>query len=117
MYDDRSKNGALERAPQTTTTDSGIPAASDEHSLTVGADGPIVLHDHYVVQKMQALNRERVPERGRCARLSSQVESLAAQRVAPLARRFVAECAGEPGEERAPELRQGRPERLECFLE
>jgi catalase len=30
-----------------TTTDSGIPAASDEHSLTVGPAGPIVLHDHY----------------------------------------------------------------------
>ena len=46
-----------------TTNDSGVPIASDEHSLTVGADGPIVLHDHYLVQKMQAFNRERVPER------------------------------------------------------
>jgi catalase len=46
-----------------TTTDSGIPAPSDEHSLTVGPRGPIVLHDHYVVQKMQHFNRERVPER------------------------------------------------------
>src|SRR2546427_8795417 len=63
MHDDQSKNGAPEKAPQTTTTDSGIPAASDEHSLTVGADGPIVLHDHYLVQKMQAFNREREPER------------------------------------------------------
>ena len=49
--------------PPTTTTDSGIPAASDEFSLTVGPAGPIVLHDHYVVQKMQHFNRERVPER------------------------------------------------------
>lgn len=46
-----------------TTTDSGIPAVSDEHSLTVGPTGPIALHDHYVVQKMQHFNRERVPER------------------------------------------------------
>jgi catalase len=46
-----------------TTTDSGIPAQSDEHSLTVGPAGPIALHDHYVVQKMQHFNRERVPER------------------------------------------------------
>ena len=51
-----------ERRP-TTTTDSGIPAASDEHSLTVGPNGPTVLHDPYVVQKMQHFNRERVPER------------------------------------------------------
>ncbi len=46
-----------------TTTDSGIPATSDEFSVTVGPGGPIPLHDHYVVQKMQHFNRERVPER------------------------------------------------------
>jgi catalase len=46
-----------------TTTDAGIPAASDDWSLTVGPDGPILLQDHYVIQKMQAFNRERVPER------------------------------------------------------
>ena len=46
-----------------TTTDAGIPAASDEHSLTVGPDGPILLQDHYVIQKMAQFNRERVPER------------------------------------------------------
>jgi catalase len=49
--------------PPTTTTDSGIPAASDEHSLTAGPKGPTVLQDAYVVQKMQHFNRERVPER------------------------------------------------------
>jgi catalase len=46
-----------------TTTEAGIPAASDEFSLTVGPSGPSVLHDAYVVQKMQQFNRERVPER------------------------------------------------------
>jgi catalase len=46
-----------------TTTDAGIPAASDEFSLTVGEQGPMVLYDHYTVQKMQHFNRERVPER------------------------------------------------------
>jgi catalase len=49
--------------PPRTTTDAGIPAGSDEHSLTVGADGPILLQDHYVIQKMAQFNRERVPER------------------------------------------------------
>src|SRR4051794_12599493 len=47
----------------TTTNDSGIPAASDEHSLTVGPNGPTVLHDGYLVQKLQHFNRERIPER------------------------------------------------------
>jgi catalase len=46
-----------------TTSDAGIPATSDEHSLTVGSDGPILLQDTYLVQKMQQFNRERVPER------------------------------------------------------
>jgi len=55
-------NPQAERPP-VTTTDAGIPAASDEHSLTAGPDGPILLQDHYVIQKMQAFNRERVPER------------------------------------------------------
>ncbi|MGA9078442.1 MAG: catalase, partial [Acidimicrobiales bacterium] len=50
-------------SPRPTTTDAGIPAPSDEHSLTVGPDGPILLHDHYVIQKMAQFNRERVPER------------------------------------------------------
>jgi catalase len=49
--------------PPATTNDSGVPAPSDEYSLTVGPGGPIALHDHYVVQKMQHFNRERVPER------------------------------------------------------
>ncbi len=46
-----------------TTTDAGMPVASDEHSLTVGPDGPIVLHDHYLIEQMAAFNRERIPER------------------------------------------------------
>ncbi|HUY61785.1 MAG TPA: catalase, partial [Candidatus Dormibacteraeota bacterium] len=49
--------------PPVTTTDAGIPAASDEHSLTAGPDGPILLQDHYLIQKMAQFNRERVPER------------------------------------------------------
>ena len=46
-----------------TTNTAGVPAASDEHSLTVGPDGPILLHDHYLIEKMAQFNRERVPER------------------------------------------------------
>ncbi|HNP37828.1 MAG TPA: catalase [Woeseiaceae bacterium] len=49
--------------PKPTTTDAGIPVASDEHSLTIGADGPIVLHDHYLLEQMANFNRERIPER------------------------------------------------------
>ncbi|MGH3359421.1 MAG: catalase [Nocardioidaceae bacterium] len=46
-----------------TTTNAGIPVESDEHSLTVGPDGPILLQDHYLIEQMAQFNRERVPER------------------------------------------------------
>lgn len=46
-----------------TTTDAGIPVASDEHSLSVGPDGPLVLQDHYLIEQMANFNRERIPER------------------------------------------------------
>jgi len=53
----------MSEKPPYTTTDAGIPAPSDEHSLTTGPNGPILLQDHYVIQKMAQFNRERVPER------------------------------------------------------
>ncbi|MEO6827952.1 MAG: catalase [Microbacteriaceae bacterium] len=46
-----------------TTSTVGIPVESDEHSLTVGPDGPILLQDAYLIEKMAQFNRERVPER------------------------------------------------------
>src|SRR5271155_263256 len=49
--------------PKPTTTDAGIPVPSDEHSLTVGPDGPILLQDHYLIEQMANFNRERIPER------------------------------------------------------
>ncbi|QQD76713.1 catalase [Curtobacterium sp. YC1] len=50
-------------ATPTTTTNSGAPVSSDQHSMGVGADGPLALHDHYLVEKLAQFNRERVPER------------------------------------------------------
>src|SRR5659263_155105 len=52
---------AAEQRP--TTTNAGVPVASDEHSLTQGTAGGILLQDHYLVEKMAQFNRERVPER------------------------------------------------------
>ena len=49
--------------PNPTTTDAGIPVASDEHSLTIGPDGPLLLQDHYLIEQMANFNRERIPER------------------------------------------------------
>jgi catalase len=52
---------AQERRP--TTTDAAAPVASDEHSLSVGPDGPLLLQDHYLIEQMANFNRERIPER------------------------------------------------------
>ncbi|WP_251043666.1 catalase, partial [Arthrobacter sp. ISL-48] len=34
------------------TTQSGAPVTSDAHSKAVGADGAIILTDHYLVEKL-----------------------------------------------------------------
>ena len=52
-----------DQRPPITTTDAGIPAPSDEYSLSIGPGGPLLLQDHYLIQKMAHFNRERVPER------------------------------------------------------
>src|SRR5437879_1845220 len=52
---------AIEYKP--TTTDAGIPVESQENSLTVGPNGPILLIDHYLIEQMANFNRERTPER------------------------------------------------------
>ncbi len=45
-----------------TTDDAGHRAPSDEFSQSAGLDGPLLLQDHYLLQKMAHFNRERVPE-------------------------------------------------------
>ena len=49
--------------PAATTNDAGVPVPSDEYSLTVGRDGPILLQDSYLIEQMANFNRERIPER------------------------------------------------------
>src|SRR4030081_2559896 len=46
-----------------TTPDAGIAAPSDDQSLTVGPDGPILLQDHYLIEQMAQFNRERIRAR------------------------------------------------------
>ena len=45
------------------TMSTGAPAPSDRNSLTIGADGPILLHDVHFLEQMAHFNREKVPER------------------------------------------------------
>ena len=45
------------------TTGAGAPAPSDRNSLTIGPDGPIVLHDVHFLEQMAHFNREKTIER------------------------------------------------------
>lgn len=45
------------------TTGAGAPAPSDRNSLSVGANGPLLLHDVHFIEQMAHFNRENVPER------------------------------------------------------
>ena len=45
------------------TRNNGAPITTQEHSATVGDQGPIALHDVSLVEKHQSFNRERIPER------------------------------------------------------
>src|SRR5258705_6176620 len=46
-----------------TTTDAGAPAASDDTSLTLGPNGPVLLQDAYLIEKLAHFVRERIPDR------------------------------------------------------
>ena len=45
------------------TTESGAPVADNQHSQTAGPDGPTLLQDHHLIEKLARFNRERIPER------------------------------------------------------
>lgn len=49
--------------PTGSTNATGSPAQSDRNSLSVGPNGPLLLHDVHAIEQMAHFNRERVPER------------------------------------------------------
>ena len=49
--------------PGVSHTAAGAPADSDRNSLSVGSNGPLLLHDVRLVETLAHFNRERVPER------------------------------------------------------
>lgn len=45
------------------TASNGAPSPSERNSLTVGPNGPILLHDHHMIDAMAHFNRQMVPDR------------------------------------------------------
>ena len=57
MSDQQNQKGPL------TTTNAGVPAPSDEYSLTAGPNGPVLMQDAYLIEKLAHFVRERIPDR------------------------------------------------------
>jgi catalase len=45
------------------TNNFGAPVPDNEHSLTAGARGPVLLQDYFLIEKLAHFDRERIPER------------------------------------------------------
>src|SRR3954452_5750853 len=45
------------------TTNAGTPVPDNQNSRTVGPDGPVLLEDYYLIEKLAMFDRERIPER------------------------------------------------------
>ncbi len=53
----------MKNKKKTLTTAAGIPVSDNQTSLTAGKKGPVLLQDHYLLEKLAHFNRERIPER------------------------------------------------------
>ncbi|CAN0604638.1 unnamed protein product, partial [Ectocarpus sp. 12 AP-2014] len=53
----------LAQSNNTITTNGGVPIGDNQNSKTVGEYGPVLLEDIYLVEKLAAFDRERIPER------------------------------------------------------
>ena len=45
------------------TTNQGSPVSNDQNSQSAGEDGPVLLQDYHLIEKIAHFDRERVPER------------------------------------------------------
>jgi catalase len=48
---------------ETFTTNQGAPVSDDQNSLSVSNNGPVILQDVHLIEKLAHFNRERIPER------------------------------------------------------
>ncbi|WP_137926897.1 catalase [Cupriavidus sp. 2SB] len=54
---------AVPVAAQTMTRDNGAPVGDNQNSQTAGPNGPTLLQDVHLIEKLQRFHRERIPER------------------------------------------------------
>ena len=49
--------------PKPLTSNFGAPVPDNQHSLTAGDRGPVLIQDHHLIEKLAHFDRERIPER------------------------------------------------------
>src|ERR1700692_4454363 len=57
-----SATGAIAQST-TMTRDTGAPVGANQNSKTAGPDGPVLLEDMNLIEKLARFDRERIPER------------------------------------------------------
>ena len=55
--------GSLMAQQKALTTNGGVPVGDNQNSLTAGENGPVLLQDIHLVEKLASFDRERIPER------------------------------------------------------
>ena len=45
------------------TDENGAPVADNQRSQSAGPEGPLLLQDHHLIEKLARFDRERIPER------------------------------------------------------
>jgi catalase len=55
--------GSLMAQQTAITTNGGVPVGDNQNSLTAGENGPVLLQDIHLVEKLASFDRERIPER------------------------------------------------------
>ena len=53
----------MAKKKDTLTTATGIPVTDNQHALTAGPHGPLLVQDWQFLEKHAHFNRERIPER------------------------------------------------------
>lgn len=63
MTNDPYENPDQLGTPTGSTMSNGAPTESDEHSLSLSPNGPLMLHDVHLLDTLAHFNRENIPER------------------------------------------------------
>ncbi|MGA3185850.1 MAG: catalase [Bryobacteraceae bacterium] len=55
--------GSLMAQQRPITTNGGVPVGDNQNSMTAGENGPVLLEDIHLIEKLASFDRERIPER------------------------------------------------------